>query len=281
MSGTKRPLRREQANAQDLLVLIANRHLKDVFVPECKDGPTHYTEHRRLDAWAMDRSWAHPCFTGYEVKVSRGDWLKDQKFTDYLALCNRLWIVAPVGVLQPEELPEGVGWLAPASTGTMLITKRKAVHREIDPPVSLLLYVLMCRAKICSEYARTREERADQWKRKLEEDHVLDAIGHSVSKRLRAETIERVDAAELRAKLAERRAESLESAAAILSELGVTQDRLWNVRSQVELALRPLMNARLALESAAREIAQVEKTTAIPSGPTQEHGANGRRPVGS
>jgi hypothetical protein len=248
-------------NARDLLVLIANRHLKDVFVPECKNGPTHYTEHRRLDAWAMDRSWAHPCFTGYEIKISRSDWLKDQKVTDYLALCNRLWIVAPVGILQPEELPEGVGWLAPASTGSMLLTKRKAVHREIDPPVSLLLYVLMCRAKIGAEYARTREERADRWRRNIEEDRALDVLGHSVSKRLRAETVERVEAAELRARLAEERAGRLENVDAVLRELDVTPERLWGIRAQVERAIDPLHEARVSLEAAVRAIARVETRT--------------------
>ena len=58
--------------------LLAVRHAKDVFVEECKNGPTHNTKTLiKLDAWAMSRSWANPHTFGYEIKVSRSDFLSD------------------------------------------------------------------------------------------------------------------------------------------------------------------------------------------------------------
>ena len=97
--------------ASQVLDLLASRHHKDVFVRECKGGPTWGGGSPRLDGWAMRKSWTHPCMWGYEVKVSRSDWLRDQKIAAYLPLCNVLYVVAPSGIVQPEELPDSVGLL--------------------------------------------------------------------------------------------------------------------------------------------------------------------------
>ena len=70
--------------ASDLLALLAKKHSADVFVPECKTGGTWAGTHLRLDAWAMRRSWTHPTVWGYEIKVSRSDFLSDDKWVGYL-----------------------------------------------------------------------------------------------------------------------------------------------------------------------------------------------------
>ena len=66
-------------NARDIVDLLSTKHSKDLFIPECKDGPTWGASHLRLDAWALTRSWASPCSYGYEIKVSRSDWMQDDK----------------------------------------------------------------------------------------------------------------------------------------------------------------------------------------------------------
>lgn len=103
--------------AKQILDLIAAKHANDVFVPECKDGSTVFGSHFRLDAWAMNRSWANPMSTGYEIKVSRSDWLRDDKINAYADLCNRLYLVAPAGVIEPAEIPPFCGLLVPAYHG--------------------------------------------------------------------------------------------------------------------------------------------------------------------
>ncbi len=46
---------------------------------------------------------------GFEVKGSRQDWIKELKSPEKSApvqrFCDRWWIVAPAGIIQPGELP--------------------------------------------------------------------------------------------------------------------------------------------------------------------------------
>jgi hypothetical protein len=63
--------------SNDILKLLSEKHSEDVFVPECKNGSTWLSTHLRLDAWVMNRSWTKLKFTGYEIKVSRQDFLRD------------------------------------------------------------------------------------------------------------------------------------------------------------------------------------------------------------
>jgi hypothetical protein len=134
--------------AHEILELLRVKHSADVFVDECKDGPTHSTEHRRLDAWSMDRSWAHPYVVGYEIKVARSDFLRDQKWRDYLVMCNALYFVTPAGLVDPAEVPEGVGLMCASKSGGKLFIKRRAAYRDVEIPESVWRYILMSRAKI-------------------------------------------------------------------------------------------------------------------------------------
>ena len=60
---------------------------------------------RRIDAfgWRPGKSW------GYEIKVSRGDFLQDKKWKDYLQFCNYFYFLAPKGIIKPDELPKEIG----------------------------------------------------------------------------------------------------------------------------------------------------------------------------
>jgi len=160
----------KKIDSDDIKRLLSEKHHTDIFVPECKDGPTHTAANLyKLDAWAMARSWIHPCTTGYEIKVSRSDWLQDRKFIEYAKLVHEMYIVSPKGIVMPEELPDGIGLMWVASTGTRLFTKRRAVYRDIELPASLLVYVLMCRATIDVKDKPTRRTR-DDWERALADD---------------------------------------------------------------------------------------------------------------
>ena len=158
------------------------RHSDDLVVGECKDGPTHYGLHRRLDYWVLRRSWRHPAMIGYEVKQSRSDFLQDTKWRDYLALCNELSFVVPnISVVAPEELPQDIGLLRLA--GSRLLTVRKAVHRDIESPTNLLIYVLMCRARIGPDV----DGNSTEWWRRWAAERKDDADrGYRVGKKLRA-----------------------------------------------------------------------------------------------
>lgn len=258
--------------APELLTLLAVRHSKDVFVPECKNGPTQHTgSHLRLDAWAMARSWVNQCFDGYEIKVSRGDFIGDKKMRAYLPLCNRLWIVCTRGLIQPEEVDSEMGLLWAASTGGCLVTKKRAPYRNIEPPVDLLLYVLMCRTRVQREHQGepTREERAEEWRRYLDGKRTLRGVGYSVGKKL-GEDIEAnlklVEEANRRAEQAEKRAERLEDVRVLCARLGIdpgswrAQDQLTDAFSGKKIA-DAISRAHRALQEV-REIALPKDATA-------------------
>lgn len=210
--------------AADVVRLLRAKHAADVFVAECKDGPTlsRGGRHLRLDAWAMPRSWTHPETYGYEVKVSRADWVRDRKLEDYFGLTDYFCVVAPRGVVDPAELPAAVGYLEVASTGTRLLTKRRPTRLPPDEArvARLLRYVLISRATI--DGAAPAGRTVDQWRAWLAQKEEDQRIGHAVSRRLRAR-YER-DVTEVRARLRdlERREAAVAAFDERLHQLGVS-----------------------------------------------------------
>lgn len=181
-----------QIFAHHLVELLRKKHADDLFVDECKDGPTLGGGHQRLDAWAMPRSWSKQVFIGYEVKVSRQDFLGDQKWHGYLSLCNELYFVVAPGVCTKDELPAEVGLIEATSGGGRLITRRKAARREIEPPISLLLYVLICRAVIAKHDVRndSKHDPTRYWLKWLEAADESKWVGHAAARRI-AQAVER------------------------------------------------------------------------------------------
>ncbi|MFC5528407.1 MmcB family DNA repair protein [Cohnella yongneupensis] len=132
--------------AEHIKLALAKKHTEDLFLTEVKTGRTwDNKELLKFDAFAMKKSWANPCLYGYEVKVSRSDFLQDNKWPGYMAYCNRFAFVCPKGLIQPEELPEEVGviWYYPDSGA--LVNKRPAKHRIIEISTDLYQYILMSR----------------------------------------------------------------------------------------------------------------------------------------
>lgn len=184
--------------ARPILDLLRERHSKDVFVDECKDGPTQSAEHRRLDAWAMKRSWSHPLVSGYEIKRSRSDFLRDVKWRDYLPMCNELYFVCPNGMIAPEEIPGDVGLMYVASTGTRLYTKRKAAYRDVQIPESVWRYILMCRARIQREIEYSATPQPEEWRAWLEDREEGRRVGYAVADKITKLSGERVSRIESR-----------------------------------------------------------------------------------
>jgi len=143
-------LRLNGINANQILELLQNKHIKDVVIPECKNGETWGARDLlKLDAWVLRRSYSPLTTIGYEIKTSRADFEKDQKWTGYLDLCHEFYFVCPAGLIRATDLPSRVGILW-ASKGNRLYTKRKS--ERVEPDVKklnrLLIYVVMARSKI-------------------------------------------------------------------------------------------------------------------------------------
>lgn len=134
--------------AYEIKKALADKHWKDFFVTECKSGPTFLERPgglKILDALAIKKSWTQPCFTGYEVKVSRSDFLRDVKFYTYEEIVNCLYIVCPKGMIDRTEVPESVGLMYYDPEAKAISTRKKAIYRKIEYSPDLLLYVIYTR----------------------------------------------------------------------------------------------------------------------------------------
>lgn len=167
--------------AKQIITLLERRHTKDVFVAECKDGPSMYGSHSRLDAWALRRSYTQPCMSGYEIKVRRADFMGDDKWQSYLPMCNELWWVTPWGLVEPAEVPGDCGLLWATRTGTQLRLKKKAAHREIETPIDVLLYVLISRASISRTDLDMTRDNAEHWAELVQNEEKALRNGHAAS----------------------------------------------------------------------------------------------------
>lgn len=243
--------------ADQIVNLLAAKHGEDVFVPECKDGPSQGCTHLRLDGWAMTRSWSRMTMYGYEVKVSRSDFVGDQKWTEYAPLCNQLYIVCPAKLVTSEEVKAicqhaGLIWAYP----NRLHTRAKALHRQIDPPTDLLLYVLMCRTRVGREW-ESPQSQLDYWKAWLATRDEEKEIGHRCSKKLRELVHERIARVEAANKETQRVVEEFKKIRDFLKAQGIHEDR-WASgaveRRFGELAAKVPMGLRATLGIAVRQI---------------------------
>ena len=206
--------------AAELTTRLAARHAKDVFVAECNLGSAH-ANCRRLDAWAMRKSWSPFTTVGYEVKVARSDFLRDDKWQAYLPATHEFYFVCPRKLIDPRELPDGVGLLWTLGAERLQV-KRKAPRRTPDPEalVRLMAYVLMSRTQIVADMwaaAANPEAPVDFWRRWLLEEDGERHIGHMVGRRL----AERLRGALRAQRAAEDRAAGYERIEQRLRELGL------------------------------------------------------------
>lgn len=214
--------------ANTILKLLLKRHEDDICVPECKHGQSWSAEKiKRFDLWVMKRSYANPMTWVYEIKVSRQDFLKDNKWQSYLPYCTDFYFVAPYGIIRPEEVPERAGLLLSSKNGTRLYCKKKAPHREAEIPDSVLKYILMGRSKIVgSNCCNIKNDKKKYWQQWLDEKKEKQELGHSVSRKIRQLYNKNVRFVKIKQDQLEARIEKLENAKRILKELGFNENNL-------------------------------------------------------
>lgn len=85
---------------------------------------------------------------GFEIKVSRSDWLKELQCVGKCEagrrFCDRWWLVSPPDVAKREELPEGWGWIQ--TNGVGLRIAKQAPHNESPDKLNTELVVRLLRA---------------------------------------------------------------------------------------------------------------------------------------
>lgn len=88
---------------------------------------------RRLDVVAFNLWGARSHrIVGFEIKVSRGDWLRElnafQKSEEWMNVADAFYVVTPPKLIQAGELPDGWGHLE--LCGSRMMTRRHATVRE-------------------------------------------------------------------------------------------------------------------------------------------------------
>lgn len=119
----------EDLTAEDIFQFIQRRHKADAVFKEVRIDETG---DRRIDAWVILRGRRDYTTIGYEIKIDRHDFLRDNKMHDYYPFCNQIYMVAPSSVCSADELPEGMGFYQVAKS--RLLQKKKAVHRQVEIP---------------------------------------------------------------------------------------------------------------------------------------------------
>lgn len=87
-----------------------------------------------LDVASVRLSWSHPDPTGYECKVSRGDFLADVragKYRHYLPDVERLFFCVPRGLVDLGEVPPECGVMLRGANGWHVA--RRAPRRPLEP----------------------------------------------------------------------------------------------------------------------------------------------------
>ncbi len=141
-----------------------------VYIPEFTYGGL------RVDAAVVDvrTRWIR----GFEIKMSRSDWVRDEKWMHYAEFLSSLSVVCPAGLIQPSELdgPFGLLWILDDSvtnerfqtTSVKWVKKPKRFQRR-DGLAWLFTYVRVIEAelpRLNTECERLRRElkRADEEK---------------------------------------------------------------------------------------------------------------------
>lgn len=162
------------------------------FLTECKTCSTYFPDPQGLlifDGLAITKSYTKPNIIGYEVKVARNDFTRDNKWHLYLQYCNEFYFVCPKGLITKDELPDNVGliWYDPEAK-QILRTVKKAQYRKIDDPVGLYKYIIYSRLEEdrIPFYEGKAEYAKDYLKDLKDKKYIGDCLGSKMAKELQA-----------------------------------------------------------------------------------------------
>ena len=209
-----------QIKAKDIEKLLHNKHGEDIFIPQCKTGPSYGANDGTLDAWVMPKSWANMNCVGYEIKVNRGDFLRDDKWKRYLPYCNSFYFVCPTNLIQADELPPEVGLMWTSQTGKRLYTKKKAPFRTLEIPSEIFCYILMWRIKGLKG-EESQEDKKDTLRDFVRHKKWNNAWGHAFGKRLSTVIENEISKVKNENESLLRRIESAEKVEKMLEECGM------------------------------------------------------------
>jgi len=220
--------------AREIEKILRSKHADDIFVAQCKTGPS-VTGVQIFDGWALKPSWTNQLAIGYEIKVSRGDFLRDQKWRGYLPYCNEFYFVTPPGLVDKSEIADGAGLMVVA--GNRLLTKKKATYHDAPQLEPLYKYILMYHSSLIKGNMSnmTREERVERWRQEVESAKSASELGWRVSLRLQAKIRQEIEDKEYENKRLKKENEHLTEVKDALEHLGYTLRDVprWNIEKSL------------------------------------------------
>lgn len=135
------------------------------------------TKRHRVDFAAVQVKRTCLELHGIELKTSRHDWLGELrrpiKSGCWAALCHKFYVIAPAGVIRPEELPDGWGYIELRDDSVLV--RREATERR--PRMTAALCATLMRSLIRLKDTGFKHDFERLAKRLLDEEQVLlDAI---------------------------------------------------------------------------------------------------------
>lgn len=239
-----------------------DRQLPDVFFANVKNGPTMLGNNLLImDAVAIKKSWKNPCITGYEIKVSRGDFMRDEKWHGYLKYCHQFNFVCPADMIKPEELPPEVGLIYYNPDKDCLSTKRKALHRMIEMSLDMFYYLVISRTDPDRHpFFSDQKEYLEAWVQNKNEGRSLGSLVGSKMARENEDLRQQVKSLESNIKSKEEKLKQLEAVKNILQKHGISFYR-WELEEKLEEALSHNMPPGFAnsIELISREVNRLLK----------------------
>lgn len=241
---------------------LSKRHTTDIFLTEIKTGPTWTGPPlRKIDALAIKPSWASPCITAYEVKVSRSDFMNDDKWTAYKDVSHRFYWACPVGLIKPEEVADDCGLVYYNPENGATSTKKKALFRDIPMPDMLLYYIVLSRLgdRERHPFFSSQREQIQAWVEDKERRAHLGTRFRSGLAKQAAEAQERIGDLEFQLKQAKPYEEKWFDLMRYLQPFGISH---WNYRDEIAQRLtsgvsKELVNAVVRLVNQANAVAEM------------------------
>lgn len=115
----------------DVIFALSKKYQTDsyAFIPQVRNQTGHSHQTRTADAVALSLwpSRGHE-LEGFEVKVSRSDWLNElknhQKAEEIFQYCDRWWLVTgDKDIAKLDEIPKPWGWMALTESGIRVMKK--------------------------------------------------------------------------------------------------------------------------------------------------------------
>jgi hypothetical protein len=229
----------QKVRADQIAHKLEQLHRVDAFFTQVKNGPTFTSNNLLiLDAVALKKSWSKPCITGYEIKVDRGDFIRDEKWPYYLQYCNKFYFACPTGLIDPDELSKDIGLIYYNPEKQCISTKRKALMKTIDLPTDMFYYIIM--NQIGSDkhpFFGSRREFFEALVQDKEDCRMLARYVHKKTGDKIREAEKRTEEAERKAVRLERQAEEYEAVKSILVSCGINTNR-WSWREDLEKLLK-------------------------------------------